>query len=234
MTQRISRRTFLSATTAAPIVLNAAAGSPLASMSNPGKGAWVRWLEDRAPAAAQGVTWGTPWPRGKLKDTRDLALRDASGKISALQSWPLGYWPDGSLKWTGHSLVPTAKVGDGPFEVVAARGAKGGSALAIRETDSHLEIDTGQFVCRLPRKGSAVIDSLLRDGREQLRDGKLVLLRQDRAGTSDGVVTTETFESAIEKVTLESKGAARAVVKIEGKHAGAGRSWLPFTLRLYF
>jgi hypothetical protein len=234
MTQRISRRTFLSATTVAPIVLNTAVGSPPAPMINPGKGAWVRWLDDAAPATAQGVTWGTPWPRGKLKDTRDLALRDAAGKISALQSWPLAYWPDGSLKWTGHALAPTADVGNGPFEVVAAKSGKNATSLTVRETDAHFEIDTGKFVCRLPRKGAAVIDSLLRDGREQLRDGKLILLRQDRTGSGDGVVTTESFESAIEKVTLEHRGAARAVVKVEGKHSGAGRSWLPFTLRFYF
>src|SRR5687768_10065962 len=235
MSQRITRRGFLSATAAAPIALNSSVGSPLAPVSNPGKGAWVRWLDDRAPATAQGVTWGTPWPRGKLKTPRDLALRDAGGTVSALQSWPLAYWPDGSLKWTGHALAPSAEIGDGPFEVVAARNAKSAAgAISVRETESAFEIDTGTFVCHLPRRGTAVIASIQRDGREQLRDGKLILLRQDRAGSGDGVVTTESFESTVENVTLENKGAARAVVKIEGKHAGAGRSWLPFTLRFYF
>src|SRR5688500_13526156 len=164
MSQRITRRSFLSATTAAPIVLNTAAGSPLAPMSNPGKGAWVRWLDDRAPATAQGVTWGTPWPRGKLKVTRDLALRDAAGKVSALQSWSLAYWPDGSLKWTGHAVVPGADVGNGPFEVVAARNAKRARDLSVRETESAIEIDTGSFICRVPRGGAAVIASIQRDG----------------------------------------------------------------------
>ncbi len=237
MKNRISRRQFLSTSAATPVALAVATqltSSHAVAAANPGRGAWVRWLDDRAPATAQGVTWGTPWPRGVLKNERDLALRDAAGKVSAPQSWPLGYWPDGSLKWTGHALVPAADIGNGPFEIVAARGAKHSSALTIRETDAHVEIDTGKFVCRMPRKGAALIASIQRDGREQLRDGMLVLLRQDRANSGDGVTTTETFESAIEKVTLEHRGGARAVVKIEGKHAGAGRAWLPFTLRLYF
>ena len=40
----------------------------------------------------------------------------------------------------------------------------------------------------------------------------------------------------IEKVTVEQRGPARAVVRLEGKHAHgeSQRRWLPFTLRLYF
>ncbi|MBC8027352.1 MAG: twin-arginine translocation signal domain-containing protein, partial [Steroidobacteraceae bacterium] len=226
MKNRISRRQFLSTSAATPVALAVATqltSSHAVAAANPGKGAWVRWLDDRAPATAQGVTWGTPWPRGVLKSARDLALRDAAGKVSALQSWPLAFWPDGSLKWTGHALAPAADIGNGPFEVVAGKGAKTVNALTIRETDAHVEIDTGKFVCRLPREGAAVIASIQRDGREQVRDGKLVLLRQDRPNPGEGVTTTETFVSAIEKLTLEHRGNARAVVKIEGKHAGAGR-----------
>jgi hypothetical protein len=232
MTHRISRRTFLSATAAAPVVLNTSLASPLAA-GNPGKGAWVRWLDDKSSAIAQGTTWGTPWPSGKLKNARELALRDVGGKLTALQSWPLAYWPDGSLKWTGHSLAPTADIGNGPFEVVAQK-AKSTAALTVRESADAVEIDTGKIVCRLPRRGAALIASISRDGREQLRDGKLVLLRQDKADATDGAVTTETFESAIATLTVEQKGPARAVVKIDGTHARAGREWLPFTVRLYF
>ncbi len=238
MKNRISRRAFLSASAAAPVaigVASTAAPSSIVTTANPGPGSWVRWLDDHAPNVAQGVTWGTPWPRGKVKNgARDFALRDSGGKLTALQSWPLGYWPDGSLKWSGHALAPDADVGNGPFEVVAQRGPKSSATVAVRESDAHIEIDTGSFVCRMPRSGAALIASIQRGGREQLRDGKLVLLRQDRASSSDGAVTTSTFESAIEKITVEQSGPARAVVKVEGKHAGGGRAWLPFTLRFYF
>jgi hypothetical protein len=236
MKNRISRRQFLSTTAAAPVALAVATNltaSPAVTAANPGPGSWVRWLGDTAPSVAQGVTWGTPWPRGKQRG-KDFSLRDAANNLTPLQSWPLAYWPDGSLKWTGHSLAPTANLGNGPFEIVARRAGKSTAALMVRETDASIEIDTGNFVCHLPRSGASVIGSILRDGREHLRDGKLVLLREDRAGTADGAVTTTSFESAIDKVTVENRGATRVCVKVEGKHAGAGRSWLPFTLRLYF
>src|SRR4051812_23135725 len=99
MKQRISRRQFLTTSAAAPVVLSAAgtlaAGSPKTGR-NPGAGAWVAWLDGKAPEVAQGVTWGVPWPRGKQR-AKEFVLRDAAGKALSLQNWPLAYWPDGTL-----------------------------------------------------------------------------------------------------------------------------------------
>jgi len=126
MSNRISRRAFLSTGAATRAVLAIAANpapqdaTPAVAGSNPAAGNWVRWL-DKAPAIAQGVTWGTPWPRGKLKSAKSLALRGAAGTALPLQSWPLAYWPDGSLKWTAHALAPGQSTGEGPFELVAQR-----------------------------------------------------------------------------------------------------------------
>jgi hypothetical protein len=72
---------------------------------------------------------------------------------------------------------------NGPFEVVARPNApKLVINVSVKETDGAIEVDTGQFVCRFARQGSNIIDSITRGGREALRDGRLVLLRQDRAG----------------------------------------------------
>jgi hypothetical protein len=235
MSKRISRRTFLSATAAAPAALSAAEGpgrSP-AARENPGRGTWVRWLDDRAPALDQGTSWGTPWPRGKLKGSTEFSLRAAGGTALALQSWPLAYWPDGSLKWTGHALAPGQGSGDGPFEVVARRGPKGAARVSVIDAGDAVEIDTGKFVCRVARDGASFM-SIRGDGRDRMRDGKLVLLRQDRGESGDGASITELFESAVEKVTIEQRGPVRVVIRVDGRHAGGGRSWLPFTLRLYF
>ena len=242
MKKRISRRQFISSTVATSAALGAVAAqktptaTPAASMANPGAGAWVRWLDDRAGAVAQGVTWGTPWPRGKQREAKNFALRGQNKTLRPLQSWPLAYWPDGSLKWTAHALAPDENVGDGPFEVVAQRGAaKPATSMSLKESDAAIEIDTGLFSCRLPRSGSNIIEAISNAGGTVLREGRLVLLRQDRAASSgDAQVRQESFESSLEKVTIEQRGPARAVVRFEGKHSNGTRGWLPFTLRLYF
>ena len=244
MSRRISRRQFISTsavTTATLPVLTAQAtqeptAPPPRTINNPGTGNWVHWLDDHASSVAQGVTWGTPWPRGKQRQDKNFALKDAANKLRPLQSWPLAFWPDGSLKWTAHALPPTENIGDGPFEVVAQRAAaKHVAPLKVTENEAAIDIDTGVFVCRVNRAGPDIIGTITRAGRETLRNGKLVLLRQDCGASSDGaVVTQEHFESATTKVTLEQGGPLRAVVKVEGKHSNGKRDWLPFTLRLYF
>jgi hypothetical protein len=245
MSQGISRREFLTSSVATTTALGLAgtaatagdAGAVLAG--NPGPGAWVRWLDGPA-TPAQGVTWGTPWPRSKLNSTKHFALRDASHQLAPLQSWPLAFWPDGSLKWTAHALPPTATVGNGPFEVIAQRGVpKFSLVITAAESETGVEIDTGAFQCRIARTGPDVITSITRNGREALRDGKLVLLCQDHAADPDDTrITQQNFESVVEKLTLEQRGPVRTVVKVEGKHARSqsrdGRRWLPFTLRFYF
>src|SRR4051812_5000656 len=191
MKQRISRRQFLTTSAAAPVVLSAAgtlaAGSPKTGR-NPGAGAWVAWLDGKAPEVAQGVTWGVPWPRGKQR-AKEFVLRDAAGKALSLQNWPLAYWPDGTLKWTAHSLAPDIGVGDGPFEVVAQRAAtKLPAKVVLAEFPDSLEVDTGRFVCRIAKRGAVLIPSIVQDGRERASAGRLVLLRQDRAASSESGV----------------------------------------------
>ncbi len=244
MKKRISRRQFISTSAATTAVLGATtleAGqqsgpSPVLSTPNPAAGAWVKWLDQNSTGVAQGVTWGTPWPRGKQREAKNFALRGTDKKLLALQSWPLAYWPDGSLKWTAHALPPQKETGSGPYEVVAQRdAAKLATTVGVKETDGSIEVDTGNFVCRVSRRGANVIDAISRGGREVMRSGKLVLLCQDRAASSDDAqVRQEKLESAIEKVTVEQRGPLRAVIKVDGKHSNGARQWLPFTLRLYF
>jgi hypothetical protein len=241
VSKRISRRGFIgaSALTSAALLARAAepGGRPSTPHPNPRAGSWARWLDGDAPAVATGATWGMPWPRGKHPARTRFALRDAENADLPLQSWPIAYWPDGSLKWTAHAIPADARLGAGPFEVVPGRApAKSATAVRVTETDTAIEIDTGVISSRLARSGSAFIQSISRGGRELVRNGRLVLLRQDRASAdTDAVISQETFESAIDRVTPEQQGSERAVVRVEGRHANkAGRQWLPFTLRLYF
>ena len=95
MGQGISRREFLTsgAVTTAALGLagnatKAGEASPAVKGANPGPGNWVRWLDGRSAAIRQGVTWGTPWPRGKLKSAKHFALRGPDELLS-LQSWPM-------------------------------------------------------------------------------------------------------------------------------------------------
>jgi hypothetical protein len=197
----------------------------------------LHWLEQPpAASAATGVSWGVPWPRGTVQKGQSFALRTADGRTLPVQTWPLAYWPDGSLKWTGHAAIADRST-TGTISLVP--GSAPAPTAAVRATSSAtgVEIDTGVLQCRIPASGPAFLSGLKIGGRVVAQEGVLVAQREDRSGAGDGsVVRIEGFTSRVTSVTLEQSGPLRAVVKIEGRHQAdkSDRAWLPFTLRLYF
>src|SRR5947209_15418202 len=67
----------------------------------------VDWLDKAAPSQAVGVTWGVPWARGTVRRDQTFALT-ANGQALPLQTWPLAYWPDGTLKFSAFATVAGA------------------------------------------------------------------------------------------------------------------------------
>lgn len=193
----------------------------------------VRWLEGRPEAGTDGATWGVAWPRGAHPKDASFTLRKMDGDAVPLQSWPLATWPDGSLKWSAHAI------GGEPAPVDTYALERGEPltppvTVRARERPDFIAIDTGRLQARVARHGEAVMPSLVRDGREVLRDAKLVALNRDKAEMR-GAWNEEAFTSVVHDATLEQAGPVRAVVKVDGAHIGASRRvWLPFTLRFYF
>lgn len=209
----------------------------------------LHWLGDTAPATAAGTSWGVPWPRGEIKAGQPMKLTTADGRTVAVQTWPVAYWPDGSVKWTGHAIAAAAGLA-GPFTLTPAAAGTSETptqapapAAAIRcmdEADT-LAIDTGAMRVRIAKRGTDIIESLRIGDRIVAQHGALIGVREDRPEA--GVTRDIPLRGTIEHVTLEQNGPIRAVVKLEGKHVetvtnaagGAGeRAWLPFTVRLYF
>jgi hypothetical protein len=196
----------------------------------PGR-ATLTWLEG-VPADQPGTALGVPWPRGTVKPGTPFALRSPDGANVPVQSWPLAFWPDGSLKWSGHALP--AGAGRSPQLVLAPGHTPAAPAVpvVVRETPASVEINTGVITCVVPRSGPNLVSSLRRDGREIARNGRLLSLRQDQP---DLVSPAESFTGETEKVTVEQSGPVRAVIRIDGRQKSdtGDRRWLPFTVRLY-
>jgi hypothetical protein len=88
------RRPFLTTSAGAGAALAAATAPP----ETPDAGVTVSWLAGEPPAVACGVSWGVPLPRGAMNKDQTFRLSAAGGQTLPLQTWPLAYWPDGSLK----------------------------------------------------------------------------------------------------------------------------------------
>ena len=83
----------------------------------------INWLDHTAPGAGTGVSFGVPWPQGAVKKDPTFSLRAADGKTLPVQTWPLAYWPDGSLKWSGLATATGAGVATATPRGSAATGA---------------------------------------------------------------------------------------------------------------
>ncbi|WP_045742183.1 hypothetical protein [Actinoplanes rectilineatus] len=225
----ISRRTFVRGVAAAGaavpltgLIKKKAQEAPVA----------LRWLEGK-PAEGVGSTWGVPWPNGALPATERFALHTGDGTAVPVQSWPIAYWPDGSLKWSAHAIPADAALAE---ELVLSRAEPAAPATAVTVTDKkdHVVVDTGVIIVTIGRRGGALIESITRGGTEIARDLELISLRQTSADDGDEHGTSrEKLTGTITKVVVEQRGPVRAVVRVEGSHRKRGRSWLPFSVRLY-
>ncbi len=191
------------------------------------------WLEDGGLGAAPGSTVGVPWPKGAYDKEQKFSLTDADGKAVPVQTWPLAYWPDGSLKWTAHAVGTGA--GAGKLTLTAGSPAAPEKKITVSSGGGTIEVSTGVITAKIGKSGSTLVKSVRRGSTEIARDGRLVLLRQPEIEDGDqGATKLERFESVISETEVEQNGPVRAVVRIDGKHRKGSRSWLPFSIRLYF
>jgi hypothetical protein len=195
----------------------------------------LTWLADQPPVATTGVSWGVPWPKGSVRREAAFRLRNQDADLP-LQSWPLAYWPDGSIKFTGFATVLPAGA-KGPFLLSPGSGSSAAGTVAVTKDARAVLVDTGALKCSIPLTGPNLIESMTVAGKALAGAAQLVCILQQGPETDpEDSPRRERFLSNVQRVTVEQSGPVRAVVKIEGVHRGVAsqREWLPFTVRLYF
>lgn len=149
----------------------------------------------------------------------------------------MAYWPDGSLKWSGFAATLTSA--DGALSLNPANAKSGpvaAASLAI-ESNHSVKINTGKLQCIISKSGKFLLDSLMVEGRVVGYHGRLECIVQNSADSeADESPAKEKYTSKISKVTLEQNGTVRTVVRVQGTMlSGKGqRTWLPFSIRMYF
>ncbi|CAL9340381.1 hypothetical protein SUDANB171_00256 [Streptomyces sp. enrichment culture] len=194
----------------------------------------VRWLEGGTPAElAAGTTFGVPWPRGALAPGQEFSLVADSGGAVPVQSWPTGWWPDGSVKWTAHA-VSGADPRSESYRLEPGDAAPPATPLTVRSDGQRITVRTGVMTVTFRRGGDRLVESIKRGTTVIAQGGRLIASRQDKPATEQHeVVRSEFFTGELDDVTVEQDGPVRAVVKVTGKHKKGRRTWLPFVVRFY-
>lgn len=196
----------------------------------------LKWLGEKPPTAATGVSFGVPWPQGAVKAGSEFRATGTAGSELALQSWPMAYWPDGSLKWSGFATVVPAGLNE-PLRLLPGQGRGAKGTVSVSHSGGAVVVDTGTLKCSIPATGNSLFNSMEVGSKQIAGAGRLVCILQNGPATNpEDAPARESYSSEVKHVTVEQQGPVRAVVRVEGVHRGAksGREWLPFTVRMYF
>ena len=155
-------------------VFGAKAATPSTTSDVPARLHWI----GKTPVADQPVSFGIPFHKGEMKPTDTFALKTDKGDVIAADFWPAAYWPDGSVKWGGFAAVVPGGTEGVSFEKVKKTSSSNfqsgeGRHLQVRETDSQIQITSGDFAAFIPKSGVAIIDSLVLGGTKVAGHGQL-------------------------------------------------------------
>ncbi|KAI1502553.1 hypothetical protein F5X99DRAFT_379104 [Biscogniauxia marginata] len=216
----------------------------------------VKWLGGSAPAINHGTTFGLPWPRGEYPAENAVFTGYAGsngGEEVPLQSWVTAYWPDGSIKWSGHAIGSSETVPDGFQVQISTSGSNSTSSTAaktsliVEDSTDEISVSTGKLSASFPKSGNVIVSAIeTASGKTVGKNGRLVLRSQSGVADNDGNTLNGTsieyfqFESSVNETTVEENSSVRALVTVRGTHkltsASAGDDhveWLPFILRFY-
>lgn len=195
----------------------------------------LRWLDGVAPSQYIGSTFTTPWSEGEVRAGQAFGISDQYGNRVSVQSWPLAYWPDQSVKWYAHSVGRDLSKLKGGLHLVHQHATKEqADGIRVLDEADAVKVDAGTIQVRFNKSGRFLIEELKLGGKVLGKRAFLQIMKQDAADTdSNAQIRKITGYSTIEYVTVENQGAERVVVKVEGAHDFSGEKQFPFILRFY-
>ncbi|MBQ7063690.1 MAG: hypothetical protein IJM90_02190 [Firmicutes bacterium] len=189
----------------------------------------LNWINNHHPANGITTSWGVSWPRGTMKTADHLRLSDGTDEVG-MSSRVIARWPDGSIKWTGHSAVVDGRKN---YLIEDAGGPAQSQTqnIKVSETPDGFVIFNGAIEVSIRKSGSRIIDRVTGNGRLVSTGAALELITEDHSGPS---VTQIASDGVIESAVIEQCDHVRCVVKIEGRHPRTGKdSVSDFIIRLY-
>lgn len=178
----------------------------------------LKWLE-KQPRIKRGINWGTPWEKGELtKESMQSQGFWLGG--TPLQTKALAFWPDGSIKWTGHTGIF-----DGTSTLIELqRGEELASNIAESRYNG-IYIDNGTLKAFFPKHGEGknLLDWVKIAGEAKLTDLRI-----------EAKYAEETLYSKVTDLVLEENGPLKAVVKVSGSIYGDNTELQQFIVRFRF
>ncbi|KAK6078957.1 protein yetA [Seiridium cupressi] len=186
--------------------------------------ATVRWLETRRETSPlqDGVSFGMPWPKGLHQPGQAFVIQ-GDGRQWPLDTRDIAFWPDGSMKWTVHSISGDVRHCDS-YTLKASKPEKS-EGLIVRNDPSGIDVSNsiGLRVRFTPPGSSSILGEVSLNGRAICSGATVVASVNDKA-----------HSTVIKRVEVENATFARVLLKVSGTAVGPNsQEHLPFDLRVY-
>ncbi len=194
----------------------------------------LHWLDGKQPNIPLGTTFGVPWSPGEVKPHDQFVLRDATDQKVPLQTWPLAFWPDGSIKWSAFASSRAAQLSSDNLRLEKAAALDKADISVVESTDD-IMVDNGLLRIQFAKSGQRLLLNVWQDKRLLAKDVLLKVILQDAPDT-ETAATWQTTEwiSEIKNCRIENSGNERVLVCAEGYHSDAKEQHkFPFVLRFY-
>ncbi|KAJ7582933.1 hypothetical protein C8J56DRAFT_1028850 [Mycena floridula] len=197
----------------------------------------LHWLGAAPSKTPTGTAFGIPWAQGEVDKSTPIAVTTSDGTSIPVQTWPLAFWPDGSLKWTGHALAANSGLANALHVSTDTPTEPSSPVQVTQNSDGTITVTTGGFAVKFNTTGTTLVESLSLNGQVKATGGSLVLHLQNAPdepevlGPRPSVIG---MNGKVSSVVIEQSGPVRAVLKATGVYSGEGRAdFLPFTVRFY-
>lgn len=151
------------------------------------------------------VTFGGVWEKGEVP-AASFRLTTPTGQNIPMQSKPMAYWPDGSIKWSAHT-ADAALLTEGA-ELLPVPNAPACEGIRLTKSADSCTLDTGALRLTVPLGENLNCNFLAKDisvsGRKAAQKIYSVFLLEHRNQTEDVLETrVQKFHGVIQKAVLE-------------------------------
>jgi hypothetical protein len=174
---------------------------------NPGRG---------KDALSHGVSFGMPWAKGLYRSGQTFTI-EGNDQVYLLDCREVAFWPDGSLKWTAHSVSESIAYCD----IYTVKGADRVKEKPI-SFGNRITTKLGLELKISPPGSSSLFDSLSWGGRCLCSGANIV-----------ASVNKKDYKSIVKNVQVENATFNRILIKVSGVMVSEGKEHLPFDVRFY-
>lgn len=195
----------------------------------------ISWIDKETPTYFNGSTLGIPWQKGEIDINQKFILESEDGSKIENDSWPIAFWPDGSVKWSAIAIAPHKNISN-YYNISPTNKIERSEKLIVTENSDEIIINNKYQQTIISKSGKNIIKSISENDNIIVENGQLMVLLQDTPeNTGYENINISQFNGIIKDIKIEQQGDIRATIKIDGIHKSPdNREILPFSIRLYF